>query len=77
MAALCKFKKTGNDVAEKNAEGHSPSAFAFGKSCGGGGGNRTPVRKPSTGSSTYLVWLFVLTGAPPADGLRHGELPMI
>ena len=26
---------------------------------GGAGGNRTPVRKPSTGSSTYLAMLFI------------------
>ena len=26
---------------------------------GGAGGNRTPVRKPSTGSSTYLAMLFM------------------
>ena len=25
---------------------------------GGAGGNRTPVRKPSAGSSTYLAMLF-------------------
>lgn len=28
---------------------------------GGAGGNRTPVRKPSTDSSTYLAVLFDLT----------------
>ena len=27
--------------------------------CGGAGGNRTPVRKPSAGSSTYLAMLFM------------------
>jgi len=26
---------------------------------GAGGGNRTPVRKPSAGSSTYLAMLFM------------------
>ena len=26
---------------------------------GGAGGNRTPVRKPSAGSSTYLAMLFM------------------
>ena len=36
---------------------------------GGGGGNRTRVRKPSTGSSTYLVRLF---GFNPCHASRTG-----
>ena len=34
---------------------------------GGGGGNRTPVRKPSTGSSTYLVRLFDFARITPTE----------
>ena len=35
---------------------------------GGAGGNRTPVRKPSTGSSTYLVRCFyALSSITPAE----------
>ena len=36
---------------------------------GGGGGDRTPVRKPSTGSSTYLVVSFDLTHQTLTDKL--------
>jgi hypothetical protein len=43
---------------------------------GGGGGNRTRVRKSSTGSSTYLAMLFALTGHPPTGGLMSSELPI-
>ena len=40
---------------------------------GGGGRNRTAVRKPSTGRSTYLVWPFVLTVFARADALEDSE----
>ena len=42
---------------------------------GGAGGNRTPVRKPSTDSSTYLAWLFNLNLHAPTDKRLQGELP--
>jgi len=42
---------------------------------GGGGGNRTRVRKSSTVSSTCLAWSFDLTAHPPAGKLVLGELP--
>ena len=44
-------------------------AFRF----GGGGGNRTRVRKPSTGSTTCLAWLFDLTRHPPTGRLMQGD----
>ena len=44
---------------------------------GGGGGNRTRVRKPSTVSSTYLAMLFSLTRHPPTGGLMTGEPPIV
>ena len=44
---------------------------------GGAGGNRTPVRKPATDSSTYLAWLFVLILHPPTDKRLQDELPWI
>ena len=44
---------------------------------GGDGGNRTRVRKPSTGSSTYLAMLFDLTWQPPTGRLMTGELPIV
>ena len=40
---------------------------------GGGGRNRTAVRKPSTGRSTYLVWPFGLTLSARTDTLEGGE----
>ena len=43
---------------------------------GGGGGNRTRVRKSSTVSSTYLAMLFSLTWHPPTGGLMTGEPPI-
>ena len=37
-----------------------PSNIKGSRCCyGGAGGNRTPVRKPSAGSSTYLAMLFM------------------
>jgi hypothetical protein len=42
---------------------------------GGAGGNRTPVRKPSTDSSTYLAWLFDLILHAPTDKRLQDELP--
>jgi hypothetical protein len=44
---------------------------------GGAGGNRTPVRKPSTDSSTYLAVLFDLTQDPPTSKRGLSELPWI
>jgi hypothetical protein len=44
---------------------------------GGGGGNRTRVRKSSTVSSTYLAMLFSLTWRPSTGGLTTGELPIV
>jgi hypothetical protein len=43
---------------------------------GGGGENRTRVRKPYTNSSTYLARLFVLTLCTPTGGLASGESPI-
>jgi hypothetical protein len=40
---------------------------------GGGGRNRTAVRKSSTDSSTYLAWLFVLVRNPPTGRLVADE----
>ena len=42
---------------------------AFKAIYGGGGGNRTPVRKSSTASSTYLALSFDLTRNPPTGRL--------
>ncbi len=42
---------------------------------GGAGGNRTPVRKPSTDSSTYLALLFNLIYTSPTDKQCIDELP--
>ncbi len=48
-----------------NKNGTTWVPFVF----GGGGGNRTPVRKPSTVSSTYLAVSFDLTRNPPTGRL--------
>jgi hypothetical protein len=42
---------------------------------GGAGGNRTRVRKPSTGRSTYLVSPFDLIDYTPMSGLTGNEPP--
>ena len=42
---------------------------------GGGEGNRTPVRKYSTASSTYLARLFDLAECTPTGRLARSELP--
>jgi hypothetical protein len=44
---------------------------------GGGGGNRTRVRKSSTDSSTYLVLPFDLTNPTRTHTLWTSELPII
>jgi hypothetical protein len=44
---------------------------------GGGGGDRTRVRKPSTDSSTYLALPFDLTQPTRTRTLRMDELPWI
>jgi hypothetical protein len=49
----------------------------LGHSIGGGGGNRTRVRKSSTVSSTYLAMLFNLTWHPSTGRLTTGELPIV
>ena len=45
----------------------TPTENGWGFNFGGGGGNRTPVRKPSTGSSTYLVRLFDFARITPTE----------
>ncbi len=46
----------------------TPTVSGWGLGVGGAGGNRTPVRKPSTGSSTYLVRCFcALSSITPAE----------
>ena len=45
----------------------TPTENGWGFNIGGGGGNRTPVRKPSTGSSTYLVRLFDFARITPTE----------
>jgi len=42
---------------------------------GGGGGNRTRVRKSATDSSTYLALSFDLTQPTRTHTLRSGESP--
>ena len=44
---------------------------------GGGGGNRTRVRKPSTDSPTCLARPLDLTPRPPTGGQSRGESPWI
>jgi len=45
---------------------------------GGGGGNRTRVRKPSTGSSTYLVRCFcALALVTPAEQAELWRVALI
>ena len=46
----------------------------FGGIVGGGGGNRTRVRKPSTGSSTYLVRLIGFDPGTPAEQACFGRV---
>jgi len=48
---------------------------AFWKEVGGGGGNRTRVRKHSTDSSTYLALSFDLTCTTGMCTLCTSELP--
>lgn len=40
---------------------------------GGGGGNRTRVRKSSAISSTCLAWSIILTVDPPTGRMIHGD----
>ena len=49
----------------------------LGRLIGGGGGNRTRVRKHSTDSSTYLAMPFNLTWQDADVHALTGELPII
>jgi hypothetical protein len=60
------------DVLEKKEPLTDQRLFECG---GGGGGNRTLVRKHSTDSSTYLALSFDLTGTTGMCTLRTSELP--
>ena len=51
----------------------TPTENGWGFVIGGGGGNRTRVRKPSTGSTTCLAWLFDLARHPPTGRLMQGD----
>ena len=54
---------------------HSIPLDRDGQHDGGAGENRTPVRKPSTDSSTYLAVLFDLTYSAPTSKQEISELP--
>ena len=54
---------------------HSIPLDRDGQHIGGAGENRTPVRKPSTDSSTYLAVLFDLTYSTPTSKQEISELP--
>lgn len=56
-----------------NRREKAPTENSWGFNSGGGGRNRTAVRKPSTGRSTYLVWPFDLTAPARADALEDSE----
>jgi hypothetical protein len=60
-----------HEYAETGASGQekTPTANGWGFVIGGGGGDRTPVRKPSTARSTYIVRLF---GFNPRHANRTG-----
>ena len=47
----------------------TPTENGWGFNIGGGGGNRTRVRKPSAFGTTCLVSSFDLASQPPADRL--------
>ncbi len=51
----------------------TPTENGWGFVIGGGGGNRTRVRKTSTGSPTYLASSFDLTCNPPPGKLIAGD----
>lgn len=53
-------------------EKNQPRTVGFSNS-GGAGGNRTPVRKSSTGSSTYLVLSFDLTALARTNTLQDSD----
>jgi len=57
LAKSAGFRRNPREHAGTGAIGQekTPTENGWGFIIGGGGGNRTRVRKPSTGSSTYLV----------------------
>ena len=57
---LVDFKKV-NDISKPSDSKHYKGFKIF---SGGAGGNRTPVRKPSAGRSTYLAYYLNLTNTP-------------
>jgi hypothetical protein len=67
-----------NDNGRKRTMKEAPfgaSLVVYRVFSGGGGRNRTAVRKPYTGGTTCLVRPIDLASCPPADGLTIGELP--
>ena len=70
--SLCRLAACGSKPLHRSARVRSRRLLALAKknrpedgfliACGGGGGNRTRVRKHSTDSSTYLALSFNLTG---------------
>ena len=81
---LCKGKSSNSERLNVNQSEPGRSAntqklknhLKGGFLIGGGGGNRTRVRKSSTGSSTYLAMLFNLTWHTSTGGLMTGESPI-
>jgi hypothetical protein len=69
--SLGRSRSRGKDAFQGGTGKKNPNRIRVGIShYGGGGGNRTRVRKPSTDSSTYLVVLFNLTTTSRSDTVR-------
>ena len=72
----CLAKLDGSKSKTRMVSGfHNIPLDRDGQRNGGDGGNRTPVRKPSTDSSTYLAVLFDLTYSTPTSKQEISELP--
>lgn len=68
------FRRNPQEHAGVGAIGQekTPTENGWGLDIGGAGGNRTRVRKPSTGSTTCLAWLFDFARHPPTGRLVQG-----
>ena len=67
-------RSRGNDTFQGGTGKKNPNRIRVGiLSIGGGGGNRTPVRKFSAVGTTCVAWLFGLTLCPPTGRLAQDD----
>ena len=77
LSRLSRYRNLRPNANKKPAifSGFCTSLGYLGGDFGGGGGNRTPVRKYSTAGSTYVAFALLLPPAPP-KGRMNRDYPV-